>query len=79
MNGDERVWSKKMDNTQGKYKKVDKNLGSAANYIEDDMETRYQVKNQEKIAYILEDDAEEKNLKDKANIKYNYQDFLSQF
>lgn len=49
-----------------------KNLGSGANYIED--EQSYQA--EDKVKFYKR---QEQSTRDQAKIKYNYKDFLSQF
>ena len=73
------MWSRKMDaSNQGKHKQVfNKNLGSASQYLVD--EEQKKPAKQEKIVYYKEENLRELNEKDKANVKYNYQDFIDMF
>lgn len=61
-------------NNQNKGKRTYGNLGSAAKFIGDE---DGKVEAQDKIHFVRR--AENKNLKDKAKIKYNFKDFLNQF
>lgn len=78
-------WSKKMEsNSRTKTTKA-KNLGSASQFLASSCDTgddrnQYLPVKDEKIKYVNdEDEKREKEAKDKAQIKYNYQDFVNQF
>lgn len=82
MANDQRMNSRKMEQNKGKALKITKGLGSTANFLGGgDYDEAYEkLPKQEKIAFINEEE-EKKELtaKDKALVKYNFQDFLKQF
>ena len=56
-------------------KRTYNNLGAASKYIDND--NPQQIKGQEKVQFVRK--GGDRNLKDKAKIKYNFRDFLNQF
>lgn len=82
MANDQRMNSRKMEQNKGKALRLTKGLGSTANFLGGgDYDEAYEkLPKQEKIAFINEEE-EKKELaaKDRALVKYNFQDFLKQF
>ena len=57
-----------------------KNLGSSANYMGDYEKSDQMVAKEEKVQiHNFDKERKEKEEKEKAVVKYNYQDFLKQF
>ncbi len=66
-----------MDQNKGKAVRLTKNLGGTGNFLGDEDGSNNQPKQSDKIEVINEEeDKKERAAKEKASVKYNYQDFL---